>query len=103
TCTRLPRRSGAREYASPDERRCKNDPRWRRIGGFGTLSPSRRHLTATAEDVIAAKIVCQLRLAEPDRVKQAIRSLDRAPTDKGVDLLSDLFSRGPTAKASRIR
>ncbi len=60
-------------------------------------------MTATAEDVIAAKIVVQLKLAAPDAVRAALRSLDKVETGAGVDILSDLFSRGAIDKAGRAR
>ncbi|MBI3723399.1 serine/threonine protein kinase [bacterium] len=60
-------------------------------------------MTATAEDVIAAKIVCQLKLASPDVVRNALRALDKAATGAGIDILADLFSRGAIDKAGRAR
>lgn len=57
----------------------------------------------TADDIIAAKIVCQLKLAPGDVVRDALETIERHPRTKGIDILADLLSRGAIDRAGRTR
>jgi hypothetical protein len=59
-------------------------------------------VVASAEDVIAAKIVCQLGLAPAETVRKALLTLD-AQKESNLDLTVDLLSRGALDKNGRAK
>lgn len=60
-------------------------------------------MVVRAEDLIAGKIVCQLKLASPEVVRAALRVLKKAEDSPAATLLNLLFSQGSLDRDGRTR
>ena len=56
-----------------------------------------------AEDLVAGKIVCQLKLAAPETVRATLRTLAKAAESPAATLLNLLLSQGALDRTSRAR
>ena len=56
-------------------------------------------MPVTTDDIIAAKIVCQLGLAPFETVRAALLAFDAQPETPGLDVTVDLLSRGAITRA----